>query len=285
MTTRNNIQQLGRDITVVRTGITGTILPTLGLAAAFNVLSGSAGSVSSAGLAASSNMSRLAVTQARLTDAILPTLIELQEELIPLIEQGADKFIEWDKATDGLSTRLTLAGGAAFLLRNQIKSLIALAANPITLTVVGGGLAAGLIGGTAYDIARGQNPTDSINSTNARAAEAIRDWITGILGLPDVRRGYGGTDPINPSEVFNPTNAPAPDYFGNTTDANRLGDNNPVTPNPVNEARQVVERVIERQIRDINVTIEGVLEDSDSVIRNIRDAARQGLIDDIFGRD
>ena len=269
MTTRNNIQQLGRDITVVRTGITGTILPTLGLAAAFNVLSGSAGSVSSAGLAASSNMSRLAVTQARLTDAILPTLIELQEELIPLIEQGADKFIEWDRATDGLSTRLTLAGGAAFLLRNQIKSLIALAANPITLTVVGGGLAAGLIGGTAYDIARGQNPTDSINSTNARAAEAIRDWITGILGLPDVRRGYGS----------------GPDFFSGTSNTPRLGDNQGITPNPVNEARQVVERVIERQIRDINVTIEGVLEDSDSVIRNIRDAARQGLIDDIFGRD
>ena len=172
-----DLRAFGKELRGVRSGITGTILPALGLSAAFSVFGGGLNDATSSGRAASSAMFEMQASlfgvQEALTRAILPAI----EEVTPIVAEIAEKFVEWDDATNGWSTRAAIAGVAAYALRGQLVSLGRAAitsAAAVRAATLGGpaALAAAGAGGTTVGTALAASGTATALAVPAAVGQA-----------------------------------------------------------------------------------------------------------------
>ena len=137
-----NLRSVNRELSGVRNVITGSILPVLGLSAAFSIMGGGLNDATSSGRAASSAMYQLRTSTYALQEAITRSLLPVIESLTPVLAKAADFMADLDEATGGWSTRLGLAAGAAFLLRGRLIGL-----GRIALGAAGIGAAGAAAGG------------------------------------------------------------------------------------------------------------------------------------------
>ena len=139
-----NLRQTNQELTGLLSTVRSGVLPVLGLTAAFSILSGGLNDATASGRAASGAMYQMQVSTYGLQEAITRALLPGIEAVTPILAGIADAISDADERTDGWSTRLGLAGGAAFLLRNRIIGLgRALGLGPAlgTAGTIAGGLA------------------------------------------------------------------------------------------------------------------------------------------------
>jgi len=116
-------QQLGKTARETGGVLRSNILPALGLSAAFGILSGSMAGAGGAGYQASSAMLGLNRAFYDLQNALAPVAQEIVEAVTPAVEGAVDAILAADRATDGWSTKLGLAGIAAGTLYAKVRPL------------------------------------------------------------------------------------------------------------------------------------------------------------------
>ena len=124
-----DVRQLSGEFRNLRPSVVGNILPVLGLSAGLAILSGGMLDATAGGLALSSAGYGLTTSLYGLQDILARLLIPVVEGVTPILSSVIDQVVEWDEATDGLSTKLIAGAGAAYLFRNQLSSLFRLAAS------------------------------------------------------------------------------------------------------------------------------------------------------------
>ena len=118
-----NIRQTNQELTGLLSTVRSGVLPVLGLTAAFSILGGGLNDATASGRAYSGTMYQMQVSTYGLQEAVTRALLPGIEAVTPILAGIADRISDADEATDGWSTRLGIAGGAAFLLRNRIIGL------------------------------------------------------------------------------------------------------------------------------------------------------------------
>jgi len=173
-----------------------TILPALGLSAAFGILSGGLGGAGGAGYASSSAMLALNASMYELQNQISRALTPVIEELVPIAEGLVDTWLELDESTDGWATRIALGAAALIALKGPIGSVIRLMRSLRTATVAataaqtalnaaqGGGVG----GGAGKGLRKGFSAT-----TNAKGVTQYRNAAGQFTTAAQARGGIAGT--------------------------------------------------------------------------------------------
>ena len=179
------LAEFNRLIGQMRPGIRGTILPVLGLSAAFAVLNGGINTATEGGLALTSAGYQLTTSLYGLQDVLAQRLIPFIEAAVPVLATVADQIVAADEATNGWSTRLLLLGGAAWAASPALRAIGGGAA-AVGATRLAGGAAAGALGASAYGAATGDTRAARFIDQELGAKAAV-DSLIGILspGLGD----------------------------------------------------------------------------------------------------
>ena len=120
----SQLRQFNQHLGETRSLIGRTILPALGLTAALSIMGGGFNDATAAGRQASSAMYGVQVAMYGIQDAVTRALLPAIEKLTPLLADAANFIVDADKATDGWSTNLGLAAGAAFVFRRQLGATV-----------------------------------------------------------------------------------------------------------------------------------------------------------------
>ena len=146
MVSRSPIQNTTANVNAFGGSINRVIPNVFALYGALSLIEGQFSSTAAGGYGMTQASYGLTASLFELRQAIAEALIPIIKEISPLVEAGIDQFVEWDRATDGLSTRQTIAAGGALLLRNRLLGIARL---------VGYGVAAGLGASGVQDVVEG----------------------------------------------------------------------------------------------------------------------------------
>ena len=122
---QDNIRGINTELTALSSTVGRTILPVLGLTAAFSILGGGFNDATASGRAASSTMFQLQASTYGLQEVITRLLLPGLDAIIPPLTTIINLIVAADEATDSWSTRI---GGAAailaFLNRQRIGGVL-----------------------------------------------------------------------------------------------------------------------------------------------------------------
>ena len=151
------------------------VLPLLGVSAAMSVLGGGFNEATASGRAASSAFFQVQASMYGVQEALTRAVLPIIEEVTPVLASAAEKFVELDEATNGWTTRLLVAGGAAYALTGPISGAVK------ALGIGGAGAGAAGAGGAAGPIAAGAAIGAGVTYVGASEPE-INDWLTNARG-------------------------------------------------------------------------------------------------------
>lgn len=257
------IKQANQALGQTRSVISSTILPTLGLSAAFAILHGGVNNATSSGQAASSVMFGLRVSMYELQELLTRLLLPALEEIVPHVQSAVEWFIKADEATDGWSTKLALALATLVAFRGPIGTLINL-----IKTLAGLKVAAAVTGAVAGGAAAGG------------AGAAAGAGAAGLGGLGSVGLGLGlgaavvaGNTPFNPNSVLPPSALPPAQVQGAAPIASPRGVG---VPDQYTPSRELSPQPTSRNYTTNNFYIQA--HDIDELTRRIRSILEQGAI-------
>ena len=245
---RRDVQDVGTAFVGLGRGVQSVILPALGLNLAFGLLTGGANDATASGRAASSAMFQMQSSMFGLQEAITRAVLPAILEITPYIANIADLITDADEATDGWSTRLGLAGAAAYLLRGRLAPLVGAA----------GGAAAGALGRFAVPggAAIGAGAGAGVGAAGVAGAAAGAAGV-GLIGAAGVG-AYGAFS-------GNPTGIGPVDYVGNAVARHLSSGRDP-------------EDLVE-QAKGVGIYIQNLFaSDREQTIRMLRELQDQGAL-------
>ena len=297
-----NLDQITESANRATSSISGAILPALALGGAFSILGGAAGgaggnigTVSASSGRLGDQMSALDRRIQDIREVMDEVFNEVLEEGLDVVDRAVDAFIKINEETDGGAAKLLIYGGA------------------IAGVTTAAGLMLGPLGRAAAFIL-----TIARNSPTAAAGllaiAAARDAIVGDAAGANALQEFIRNSPIG--GIFAPGEAISEFFFGDSGRQNRaertnaagdrisageaiFGDNAPrdqITDNDFGRALfrnfgldQLFERPAftpgqERFGRSLTVNIERIVGDPDQIVQTIRDAFRNGDLDDVVER-
>ena len=165
----DNLRAINREVFTLTSGLTRSILPVLGLSAAFSILNGNVNASTSSGRAASSAFFEIEAATFALQEQITAGLLPVINQIAPALADALKEFGEFNEETNNLG--LILAGIGVAAASGKARRLATLAGK-------GGYAAAAVGGGTAgAAFAAGVAANQSFDPDPART-RARREFYT-----------------------------------------------------------------------------------------------------------